>query len=390
MLAGSLSLYLFSSPTLAMAGKAANGALLRTATWEVILAMYFVMCLEYLLRTSGTLENFMHTIGKLFGSGRFLLALMPAFLGFLPSVGGALFSAPLVESAGKRYNLSPDAKTAINYWFRHIWEFSNPIIPGLILASQISGISLGTLIIHFSMYTLLGMGLGWFVLLTGDKFRNKGQGLPDDLLIESSADTVFQVDTRAAKERVSYRYIFLAIGPILANILLVVIFHLSAAVSMAMVVTTMIILLGQKGKDIFKMLKHAFDIKLIWGILNIFLFQQILTATGTIDGVVLLLRSSGVPVPIMIGLLTMTVGLLTGQVQSFVAVTFPIIAVIAPGSISLVTIGYVMGVVGNMLSPAHLCLVLTLKYYNSNFLKSLKPIVLMEFVIATLVFILNY
>ncbi|NLI91931.1 MAG: DUF401 family protein [Peptococcaceae bacterium] len=59
---------------------------------------------------------------------------MPAFLGFLPSLGGAIFSAPLVRESGQRYGLSAEKLTVINYWFRHIWEFSNPIVPAVLLA----------------------------------------------------------------------------------------------------------------------------------------------------------------------------------------------------------------------------------------------------------------
>ena len=64
---------------------------------------------------------------------------MPAFLGFLPSLGGALFSAPMVENASRRYDMTPEQKTAINYWFRHIWEFANPIMPGLLLLHKLPG-----------------------------------------------------------------------------------------------------------------------------------------------------------------------------------------------------------------------------------------------------------
>lgn len=382
LFAGTLVLFLLSSPSSLIAGKAVIGTIQRTGTWEVIIAMYFVMCLEYLLRTSGTLENFMISLRKLFGSDKFMLALMPAFLGFLPSVGGALFSAPMVESSSKAYNLSPERKTAINYWFRHIWEFSNPIVPALILASEISKISLSSLIIHFVGYTLLTAGLGWFILLTGAKFKNESQALSNDIPIPRRATTT--------EKEGSLRYIILAAGPIFANILLVVIFHLSAAVSMGLVVTAMILILRQRFSNVGKMLKHAFDLKLIWGILNVFLFQQMLSDTGTINGVVSLLKGSGVPIPVMIGILAMVVGLLTGQMQSFVAVAFPVIAVLAPGNINLVTIGYVMGVVGTMLSPAHLCIVLTLEYFQANFIKSLKPIFLMECVVVILVFVLNY
>lgn len=59
MLAGSIILFLIASPTWEKASTALRATLLEINTWEVVLAMFFVMCLEHLLRTSGTIEGFM-------------------------------------------------------------------------------------------------------------------------------------------------------------------------------------------------------------------------------------------------------------------------------------------------------------------------------------------
>lgn len=105
----------------------------------MVFTLYLVMCLEYILRTSGILKIFTLAAGNLFHDNRIVLGFMPAFLGFLPSLGGAIFSAPLVQEAAEPYQLSPEKKTAINYWFRHVWEFSNPILPSMLLAASFTG-----------------------------------------------------------------------------------------------------------------------------------------------------------------------------------------------------------------------------------------------------------
>ena len=101
-------------------------------TYDLILALYFVMCLEIELRTSGALSGMIQALRRLFSSEKFTLAAMPAFLGLLPSLGGARFSAPIVDEASKSIDLSQEHKASINFWFRHIFEFSSPIIPGMI------------------------------------------------------------------------------------------------------------------------------------------------------------------------------------------------------------------------------------------------------------------
>ena len=65
------------------------------------------------MRTSGTLAGLVQALQRLFSSARVILAIMPAFLGLLPSLGGARFSAPIVEEASKGTGLDEDEKARI-------------------------------------------------------------------------------------------------------------------------------------------------------------------------------------------------------------------------------------------------------------------------------------
>ena len=136
-LAAALLLFALSGFHPAQFGQALYSTLVSWTTWDMVFTLFFVMCLEHILRTSGILKNFTQAAGNLFHDNRIVLGFMPAFLGFLPSLGGAIFSAPMVEEAARPYRLTPERKTAINYWFRHVWEFSNPILPSLLLAATL-------------------------------------------------------------------------------------------------------------------------------------------------------------------------------------------------------------------------------------------------------------
>ncbi|MBQ0107930.1 MAG: hypothetical protein KBS34_02205, partial [Phascolarctobacterium sp.] len=54
-------------------------------TYDIILALYFVMCLEIELRTSGALTGMVEGLTTIFKNAKAILATMPAFLGLLPS-----------------------------------------------------------------------------------------------------------------------------------------------------------------------------------------------------------------------------------------------------------------------------------------------------------------
>lgn len=365
MLAGSALIFLGSGPATDKLAAAAGATVLGAGTWELILALFFVMCLEYQLRTGGIIDGFMAAARGLLRSERSLLVLMPSLLGFLPSLGGAVFSAPHVESAGRAYQLSAEKKTVINYWFRHVWEYTNPIFSGMLLASQLSGIPLGDLVRHMAWITATALLLGWLVLIAP--------------LVPASGHT----PPPAPAGGNGRRFVALALGPILANFALVVFFKLSAALSMACVVALMALILRQDAAGLAAMLRRALDLNLFWGVANIIFFQHILRLSGLVGDITTLLHSLAVPAAVVVGIVAFVGGLLTGTSQGFVAITFPFIALLAPGDLTLVSVCFVLGTAGHMLSPAHLCLLVTLDYFSADLLRALRPVLALEIAMVT-------
>ena len=51
----------------------------------------------------------------------------------------------------------------------------------------------------------------------------------------------------------------------------------------------------------------------------------------------------------------------------------PIVAAIAPGNLDLLSIALVCGVGGQLLTPTHMCLIITLNYFKADFFKTLWP-----------------
>jgi len=87
------------------------------------------------------LEGFRHILKDM----RVVIALLPAMIGLMPLVGGALVSAPMVVEGSDLLKLSPERRTFINYWFRHVWEYILPTYPALILAATLVGVPVRTL-----------------------------------------------------------------------------------------------------------------------------------------------------------------------------------------------------------------------------------------------------
>lgn len=364
ILAGGFVFWLAEDRTVASLVDAAVTTATLERTYDLLFALYFVMCLEIQLRRSGTLKGMVEALNRIFHSTRVTLSAMPAFLGLLPSVGGARFSAPIVDQASRGATISQESKAAINFWFRHVCEFCSPIIPGMILACSIIGISVSALVVHLAWLAVAAFAIGWLVLIRPLRFEEKKM----------------RVDATPELRRLNALDITLAFAPVLVNVVLMMAFDVSAAVAMGLVVVAMVpvLALARRPVGVKEVFLGALDVKLILNVLCILYFIGLLTSTGVLSEIIAAFVGSALPVPVIVGVTSFVIGVLTGMSQGHVAIMMPIVAGIAPGSLDLAGLALVFGVAGQMVTPTHVCLTITVDYFKSDFFKTLAPVVVME------------
>ena len=330
-------------------------------TWDLLWALYFVMCLEVLLRRSGTLQRMVDTLRASFASTRVVLAVMPAFLGLLPSLGGARFSCPIVDEATKGLSISAESKASINFWFRHVFEFASPIVPGILLGCSIAQIHIGDLILHLAWLCALAILVGWWVLIRPLRFEEPA----------SNRDT---------QKPQNYLDVVLAIFPIVLNVVLMIGFDSPASISMGIVsiVLFLALLALHRPVSLLTMIKESADWKLLGNVFCILYFIQLLDASGVLKEIADTFLSSSLPVPVIISAIAFLIGMLTGMSQGHVAIVMPIVAAVAPGSVFLAGLAMVFGVAGQMITPTHVCLTISIDYFKANFGRTLLPIALTE------------
>lgn len=369
MLAGGLFIWAMKTPSVHYLWQGLTETLTMSRTYDILFALYFVMCLEIELRTSGALAGMVHALQRIFSSNRVTLAVMPAFLGLLPSLGGARFSAPIVEEASKGLDLSQEHQAAINFWFRHIFEFSSPIIPGMIMACNIAGVTYSEFILHLCWLTVLAFVTGWFVLIRP---------------IKMDSETGY-VEDAAAKEQ-NTQDLWLSLSPVVLTFILVVFCDMNASMGMGVVTAGLFFVLRftKRFVSLKEVVCGALDMKMFCNVLCILYFIQILTVTNVLREIVDAFQSSPLPVPVIIGCVSLIIGVLTGMSQGHVAIVMPIVAAMQTGSLNLAGVAMAFGVAGQMLTPTHMCLVVTVDYFKSNFFKTLKPILLIEIIILTI------
>ena len=375
MLTGGLFIWLMKTPELHYLTQAFTETLSLPRTYDIIFALYFVMCLEIELRTSGALAGMVHALQKIFSSNRVTLAVMPAFLGLLPSLGGARFSAPIVEEASKGLGLTNDHQSAINFWFRHIFEFSSPIIPGMIMACNIAGVAYSEFIMHLCWLTVLMFSVGWFVLI---------RPIKTDSIKENAG-------SQAADEQ-GWQDLWLSLSPVILTFVLVVFFNMNASVGMGVVTAGLFLVLHFTKREVSlkEVVVGAIDMKMFFNVLCILYFIQILTVTQVLQEIVTAFQSSPLPVPVIIACVSFIIGVLTGMSQGHVAIIMPIIAAMQTGSLNLAGVAMAFGVAGQMLTPTHMCLVVTVDYFKANFFKTLKPVLIGEVMLLTIFSVYTY
>lgn len=362
MLSGGLLVWILSGAHIDVLTKSVYQVLTMNRTYELIFALYFVMCLEIQLRLSGSLKGMLLALQHWFKSDRVTIALMPAVLGLLPSLGGAIFSAPMVNSLGSNLKINEEQKSVINFWFRHIPEYFSPINSGMLIACAILSIPLGKLILNTYIAGIFALIVGWFVCVPKVEGR----------IIEHDADTINKwADIKA---------VFLTLAPVLFNFVFIVFLGGSAAVSMGIVTLGMfgLLALDKKKVPFFKTFKEAFDSRLILNVTCIILFIQILENTQTLHKIVEALANSSLSIPVVIAVVSVLIGVLTGMSQGHSAMVMPLVATLAPQDVKLASLAFVCGVSGQMITPTHMCLVVTIDYFKSDFFKTLSPVLLMQ------------
>lgn len=356
ILSGGLLIWLFESRSFEKLWIAFTETLTMQRTWDLLLCLYFVMCLEVELRKSGSLHGMVVTLRNIFSSNKVTLAFMPAFLGLLPSLGGARFSAPIVQEASEGIAVDDEQKSAINLWFRHIFEFSNPLMPGVILACGIANVSIGDLIDQVGWVTILCFVLGWIFLIIPLKITD----------LEKATNT--QHD-----RTIDWKSLVLAFGPIVTSFLLIVAFNVQAALAMGLVVVAFIPLYFwfKRPISVKSVFTESLDKKIFFNVICILYFIQLLTVIGTLDEIVSVFNNSSLPQAVIIACLSFIFGVMTGMGQGYIAIVMPIVALMAPGNIVLVGIAMVYGMAGQMVTPTHLCILVTVEYFKCRLWKTI-------------------
>lgn len=318
-------------------------------TLSLLLTLILIMFLENLMRKTLILQRMVNALKVLVRDHRLVMAILPAFIGLLPSPGGAMFSAPMVGEVSRDMALSPEKKSFINYWYRHIWEYMFPLYPAILLASNILAVPIRDLILLQFPFTVVAVLAGIPIAFRGTKNHN--------------------TSAKARDSRQAVVDLLVGIGPITAVIVLVILFKVDVVWALGLAVTSLIVANRYDFGRILA-LREAFAVNTVFLVVGVMIFKEVLVRSGAVDALPAFAASQGVPVAVVVFALPFVVGLLTGYAQAFVGITFPVLlGLVDAGAaeMNLAAFGFVSGFAGVLLSPTHLCLILTIQHFKADF-----------------------
>lgn len=318
-------------------------------TLELAGIIILVLYLGEFLQRSGAFRAMVDSLKNVVHDDRLILAIPSAFIGLLPMMAGAMLGAPIVDEAGRRWDLTPPWKTFYNYWFRHIWEYWWPLYLNVILAAAIFQVPIKRISLFQFPFTLVALAAGLVIL-----FSNVSR-LPKE--------------NRDGKSWKDVLRIFSSIWPIILTILLIFLLRMDMLLALALSSLLTQLLARLPKAERLTIIRESLSLKIVWLIVALMIFKKVLETSGALDSVVRVISPHGFSAYFLLFAAPFFVGLLTGVNQAFVAISFPLLIPIIgrenPDMV-LMTFAYVSGFAGILLSPAHLCLALTADYFKAD------------------------
>ncbi|MGE5598981.1 MAG: DUF401 family protein, partial [Bacteroidota bacterium] len=321
-------------------------------TLDLLGSLLSILAFENILRRQGYLQRVLASLRVLFADYRIPMALCPAFLGLLPSAGGAVLSAPMVQEAAADRPITGAQKSVVNYWYRHIWEYSLPLYPGVILAAKTVDVPLASLIVRLFPFTLLAVLLG----------------LPVALRTLPAGETAAKASP--AERRRGLRQLVLGTAPVLLVILAVAAAGVEVWAAVLLTSAGLLVLHRYGPGDLWRLLKEALSGRTTLLVAGIMAFRGMLEAAGMVRALPGLITRIGLPPVAVVISFPLIMGALIGLSQGFVGASFPLLlGIIGTGPqarLGLVVLAFVAGFTGVMITPLHFCLVLTVQYFRAD------------------------
>ncbi|WP_420263746.1 DUF401 family protein [Candidatus Magnetominusculus dajiuhuensis] len=341
-------------------------AIVSQKTLELTVALAFIRMLEMILRENNILNVMTQAVKGVLRNKKCVLISMPLLIGMLPSIGGAYFSCPMVDDSARGLDLTQEDKAFTNYWYRHPWESILPLYPGLILATLITHVGMREMVVLNLSYAVAMMAIGLLFCMKGVR----GQ-FP-------------KVENR------SYRAL-LSFMPFVILLVLVIVFGVKLHYALVAMVFMLMIYFRYSFTKMLEVLRYGFNREVVLLILGVMLFLTTLDRSGAVVNINNYFIARHIPLMPILFVLPFVTGILTGFTLAFVGSAFPLFMSLPGLDAHSFSFAFAAGYAGVLLSPVHVCLILTRYYFKADvwgLYKKIIPAVLLYLIVPVLEYVI--
>lgn len=329
-----------------------------TAVLAVLMTLIYM--LAKMMQETGAISKLITSLRTIFTKGG-TLGVIPAIYGLMPVPGGALFSAPVVEEEGNEFNISADKKNFLNVWFRHIWFSVYPISISILTMAEYSDLKVIDLI-EGNFLTFIAMVLLGFILLSFFVKKN------------TKKSNLKKIDISHVKKE--YRNLIFLLPPTIpiSFAILYYLFNIPLEVCFVFgVIFGMIVLvylIKIPKSDYYNLIKKSFTWKFALVIVGIMIFREIFQFTKANQPIFELLQDTNLPILAIIIFLPFILGIITGYLLIAITLSYPLLvdfySITGLTHIGFASLIFMSAFVGYLISPIHLCNVLSSDYLKTE------------------------
>ena len=145
--------------------------------------------------------------------------------------------------------------------------------------------------------------------------------------------------------------------------------------------------------ELRKALKYGLDPKILFLLYAVMLYKETIESSGAAHVVFSDMEAMELPALVILVALPLFIGLSTGISMAFAGIALPLLVPYISSGLGVngyaLLLAYTSGMIGLLLSPVHLCLILSVEYFEANLAKVYKyilPLALLVEAIAILIY----
>lgn len=329
-------------------------------TIELAVLMTLIFMLASLMQKTNAIKKLITSLRSMFSKGG-TIGIIPAIYGLMPVPGGALFSAPSVKEEGEKFCIDKDEQNFMNIWFRHIWFPIYPISMSILVISgtDFSNISVASLVIANLVSFFVMIIIGFILLKRLIRKRNNRAEKPTNESIKTDKEGL--------------KFLLPPIVPVFFWILYLVGITSEKISFIIGVIFGIFLLYYLINIDRKKYIQHVSS-SLTWKyavlIIGIMVFREIFE-TSTANIVIFnILETLPIPFFYLLILFPFLLGYVSGYILTGIVLTYPLLVPFFPltsiNIIGITSLIYISTFAGYLISPLHLCNVLSSDHLKTD------------------------